>query len=118
MPQITATIQFDPKWNLSKFATMLRKLWTQLAKVVNHGISFGNPTSGADNISGAWFIFTTPAPNTDFVITHNFGRVPVGYLVMTKSASVDIYTGSVPSDDTTITLRATVAGVVVSMFIL
>lgn len=118
MPQITPTIQFAPKWDLTKFASMLKKLWIQLAKVVNHGISFGNPTSGADNISGVWTIFTTPVANTDFVITHNLGRIPVGYLVMTKSASVDIYTGSVPADETTITLRATVAGVVVTMFIL
>lgn len=99
-------------------STSLRQAWQQLATVVNKNISFGDGID-ADNISGSWVATTTPvAPNTDFTIDHNLGRVPVGYWPMSKDKAVDIYTGSISATTTQITLRATVASATVNLFII
>lgn len=100
------------------FIFMIAKMWRNLTtKVINGHISFGDGTH-TDNIDGVWSPVTAPvAPNTDFTVTHNLGRVPVGYLVMQKDRAVDIYTGSVAATKTQITLRATVASAVINLFI-
>lgn len=95
----------------------LRRVYELVAKTVNYGISFGDGTQ-SDNIDGIWANVVTPgAPNTDFTVTHNLGRIPVAYFVATKAAACDIYTGSVASTTTTLTLRGTVAGIAVRLFI-
>lgn len=101
--------QLDFADQKDKFQMMLSKLWRFLASIINQGITFGDGTS-LDNINGFWTNLTTPAtPNTDFVVTHNLGRVPAGVIVALKGAAVDIYNGSVVASKTTITLRATVS---------
>jgi hypothetical protein len=100
------------------FQMMLQKLWRNLAQTVNYSISFGDGTT-PDNIAGVWVTFTTAAsPNTDFVITHNLGRLPVGYIPMEKSAAVDIYNGSAAPTTTQATLRASVGSVAVRLFVI
>ena len=42
--------------------------------------------------------------NTDTTITHNLGRVPIGYYVAKKTQSCDVYDGSILPTDSTITL--------------
>lgn len=102
---------------LKSFVTMLRSMWQELATVVNGSLGFGDGTL-PDNISGAWVNVVTPvAPNTDFTVTHNLARLPVGYWVMQKDRAVDVYTGSVASTKTQLTLRATVASAVIRLFI-
>lgn len=97
--------------------TTLRRMWTELARIINHHISFGDGIH-ADNIDGIWATVVTPGViNTNFTVTHNLQRVPVGYLVMSKTAAVDIYTGSVAATATQLTLKATVTGVTVNLFI-
>lgn len=132
MPQITPNFQFlpnelkDPKTrqavpatrDLSRFARMLQTLWQNLAFVLKGQISFGDGTH-VDNISGAWAsVPNTGAANTDFTITHNLGRIPVGYLTMTASIATDIYTGSVAATKTQITLRSSAANANITLFIL
>jgi hypothetical protein len=96
---------------------MMDKIYRQLAKTFNGSIGFGDGTN-ADNISGAWANVVTPGTtNTDFTIAHNLGRLPVGYLVMEKSAPCDVYTGSVVATKNNITLRASVANVTLRLFI-
>jgi hypothetical protein len=118
--KIVPTLEIRNKgWSsdLSSFAQMVRKIYEALARVINGQLSFGNSTS-LDNISGYWFSGTTPGtPGTDFTLVHNLGRVPVGYLVFAKGASVDIYTGSVSATSTNITLQATVGNVLVTIFV-
>lgn len=100
-----------------EFVNMLRRIYERLARVVNGQISFGDGIN-ADNIDGVWVSVTTPGvANTDFTITHNLSRVPVGYLPVTKSAATDIYTGSVAATATQLTLRATGTNVDVLFFI-
>ena len=96
---------------------MLLRLWQNWAFILNGGLSFGNGVL-ADNISGAGVSLNTGAGNVDVTLTHNLQRIPVGYLPMTKSAASDIYTGSVGATKTQITLRGSVGGVTVLLFIL
>ena len=96
----------------------LRRLYELLARGVNYNISFGSGTE-SENINGVWANVVTPGvANTDFTVTHNLGRVPVGYIVMKKDIATDIYDGSVAATVTQITLRATVATVTVRLFVL
>jgi hypothetical protein len=118
VPNVPQLVQFSSNWNLRQAWASLQRIWEQLVKTVNNHISYGNPLSGADNIDGKWVAFAVPAPNVDFTLTHNLGRVPVGYIVMSKSAACDIYTGSAPGTITQITLRGTVGGGKGELFII
>jgi hypothetical protein len=120
MPHIAPTTerQLQSGDPLSAIKT-IRKSYEQLASVFNGRIAFGNPTSGADNLDGKWVTVITPVGfDHDFTVKHNLGRLPVGYLPMSKSSPCDIYTGSVPATKTDITLRATIGRVTVVLFIL
>jgi hypothetical protein len=120
--QAQSSLDFLPKDGSKKdvigFGQLLQKMWRNLVTLVINGhISFGDGIN-RDNIDGNWANLTTPvAPNTDFVVNHNLGRLPVGYLVTYKDRAVDVYTGSVPATTTQITLRATVASAVIRLFI-
>lgn len=103
--------------SLKTFVTMLRSVYQHLTDVINGKIGFGDGTNH-DNIDGAWINVVAPAaPNTDFTVTHNLGRLPVGYWPMVKDRACDIYTGSVAATNTQLTLRATVASAVLRLFI-
>lgn len=118
MARLESLLKDVESGNEQDFRRSLRRNYERLAQLFNGLISFGDGTN-RDNIDGNWFDVTTPgAANTDFTVTHNLGRVPVGVLVMRKSAAVDIYTGSVAATTTQITLRATVASVNVKLFVL
>lgn len=117
VPNLDFVALLPTKASLSNFLQMLRKVYTNLALTFNGKIGFGDGTN-FDNISGTWANTTAPAaPNTDFTITHNLGRVPVGYWVMQKDRACDVYTGSVAATTTQLTLRATVASAVLRLFI-
>ena len=103
---------------LVRFGQLLQKMWRNLSLIINGQISFGDGIN-RNNIDGVWANVTTPvAPNTDFTITHNLGRLPVGYWIMYKDRAVDVYTGSVAATFSTLTLRATVASAVIRLFII
>lgn len=104
--------------SLGSFLRMLSKMWENLARLINGNVTFGDGTN-IDNINGSWINVTAPAtPNTDFVVNHNLGRLPSGYLIMEKDRACDVYTGSAAPTKTQITLRVTVASAVLRMFIL
>src|SRR5205823_11447248 len=89
----------------------LETIWQRVSKLLNGGISFGNGTQ-SDNVDGVWANIVTPGvADTDFTLTHNLGRVPVGYIVKSKSAACDVYDGSVVASKTQLTLRATAANI-------
>lgn len=121
MARVAATLETtEPKPTIEwqkQFVNMLRRIYERLARVVNGQISFGDGIN-ADNIDGVWASSTTPGvANTDFTVTHNLGRIPVGYIPVTKSAATDVYTGSVAATATQLTLRATGTNVSVKCFI-
>lgn len=103
--------------SLVRFGALIQKMWRNLSLIINGQINFGDGTS-RNNIDGVWANVVAPAaPNTDFVVTHNLGRIPVGYWVMEKDRACDVYTGSVAATSSQITLRATVASAVLRLFI-
>jgi hypothetical protein len=103
---------------LKDFVTMIRSVYQHLTDVVNGKIGFGDGTNH-DNIDGSWINVVAPAaPNTDFTVTHNLGRIPVGYWLMQKDRACDVYTGSVAATKTQLTLRATVASAVLRLFVI
>lgn len=107
--------KLSPRW------LRLRQWIERTARIVNGNIDFGNPTSGPENIAGAWITVTTPGvANTDFTITHNLGRAAAGYLIMTKSAACDIYTSPTTngSPTTQLILRANATGVSLTIFVI
>ena len=101
-----------------KDPSSLSLAWQALFQVLNGKISFGD-SHGSDNIDGVMITaaFTVGA-NSDQTFTHNLGRVPVGYIVLSKSAAGDVYTGSVSATATQITLRNTSTSVTDVLFII
>jgi hypothetical protein len=106
------------------------KRWADLEGVVNNGIEFGTPSGSTPNslsvgnpgsvgnIKGAWVTVTTPKePNTDFVVTHNLGVIPVGTDIKQKDSACDVYTGSKPATTSQITMRATAPSAKIVLFI-
>jgi len=84
----------------------LSKAYAYLAQLFNGRISFGNGTV-KDNIDGVWVSVTTPIANfTDFTVTHNLYRIPVGYLVVKKSVVGDVFDGTVAATTTQYTLQS------------
>src|SRR5229473_6147514 len=115
MSQIGSTLEFS---GTSDRWSVLQRAWQLFARVFNGSVGFGDGKK-RDNIDGNWVSVVTPvAINTDFTINHILNRVPVGYLTMQKSAACDVYTGSVAATKTQLTLRATVGGVALKLFIL
>jgi len=121
---IPATIDVIPGFpapSKDKTWARFRRVYDLVQRAVNGNVEFGNPTSGSSNIRGNWVTVTTPgAPNTDFTVTHNLGRAAVGYIVMTKSAACDVYTSPTanPNPTTQLILRATAAGVNLTVFVI
>jgi hypothetical protein len=105
---------------VDKLAKRVRQTYEQLAKAFNGNVEFGNPTSGPVNILGVWASPVTPGvANTDFVVVHNLGKPCVGYDVKTKSAACDVYTSPTAnaSPNTQIILRASAAGIALTLFL-
>ena len=94
-----------------------KQRWVDLERVVNGQLDFGR-IGEAGNIRGSWITAHTPVtPDTDFTVTHNLGAIPVGIDVKQKSGACDVYNGSVPHTQNTVTLRATVGNVDLTLFI-
>src|SRR4029077_2544455 len=87
---------------------MVRKtllaMHTKYARALNGRIDFGSPQGQGmtppqtGNIDGTWpgtlaagYMITTPGANVEFTVTHNLGRVPVGYDVRSIDAPAHIY---------------------------
>jgi len=116
-PNLNFTVVEPTKKSLGTFVTMLRSVYQNLVNVINGNLGFGDGTN-ADNINGVWINVVAPvAPNTDFTVTHNLGRLPVGYWPMQKDRACDVYTGSVAATTTQLTLRATAASAVLRLFV-
>lgn len=123
MPHALSTFDHQPKAppetaGVVSFASMLRKLYEQLVRIVNGNISFGNGIA-PDNIAGVWAaVADTGAANTDFVVTHNLLYLPQGWLLVNQTKAGVLYIGSVPPTKTTITLRCSVANDNILIFII
>lgn len=115
MPRLDPTFEIagsssDP-WTNS-FFRLFRNKWTQLVTLLNGQIGIGNGTT-IDNINGVWVTVTTTQAN--FVVTHNLGRVPVGWQIWSKNGFEDLK--FISSTTTTLTLAGLNGGVSVLLFI-
>lgn len=122
MPQIDTTLQISQpptsgdqaNW-LKSFFDNFNRLYGQLASLINGSISFGDGTVGStDNISGVWETALTVAGN--FTVTHNLGRLPVGYLMVKNDAFENLK--FISSTTTTIVLAGQNGGANILLFIL
>jgi hypothetical protein len=117
-PNLNFTVVKPEQKSLDSFVQMIKNVYQNFSQVVNGSLGFGDGTN-PDNISGSWINVTAPvAPNTDFTVNHNLGRIPVGYWAMQKDRACDVYTGSIAATSTALTLRATVASAVLRLFII
>jgi len=117
-PNLNFTVIKPEQKSLNDFVQMLKTVYQNFIQVLNGNVGFGDGTI-PDNISGSWINVVAPvAPNTDFTVNHNLGRLPVGYWIMQKDRACDVYTGSVAASATQLTLRATVASAVLRLFII
>lgn len=95
----------------------LRDQFKELARVINGNISLGDGTDPG-NIDGGWVSAVTDAtPNTNFTVQHNLGRIPVGFLVVDKTANLDVWRGTTASTETDLTLQSDVANETILLFI-
>lgn len=62
------------------------------------------------NVSGKILSAIFTAANTDTVFAHGLGRVPVGYIRVSASASMVIYNGSSANTSTNLILRSSATG--------
>ncbi len=116
-PNLDFTVIEPTLKSLKAFVGMLKSIYQSLTLVINGNLGFGDGTS-PDNLSGSWINVVAPAaPNTDFTVNHNLNRLPVGYLTMQKDRATDVYTGSIVSTKTQLTLRSSVASAVLRIFV-
>jgi hypothetical protein len=105
-------------------------MWTKLVRSINGRIDFGSPqgqSKGAvGNIDGTWpgtlaggYMITTPGvANTQFTVTHNLGRIPVGYDVRSIDAAAHVYDSNKAGwTKTTMLLKCDVATVHLVLFV-
>ncbi len=119
MPRVFDTPEGGPPpQDFVQFYKSFKRVWEQTARIINGGLSFGAGTT-KDNIDGAWIVVAdTGGANTNFTVTHNLSRIPVGYWVMKKDRAVDVYTGTVAATATQLTLKASVANAAVTLFVI
>lgn len=77
---------------------------------VNGNLEFGK------NIKTVLINVTFSAANQNVTVSHNLGKIPTGYLVAGLTSALIVYDGSLPSNQTNITLRASAPGTARIMF--
>ena len=88
------------------------------SNIKKRGISLGNGSGWAGKLDAEFISYTTNATaNTEDAISHNLGRVPVGYIVVKNGNGGVIYNGSTAWTNTTIYLKCTTASNPVTILI-
>lgn len=103
----------------------LKQALTTQSKLYTSGISYGQKTDNTDygqNIDGFWATIICPGtPDTEFAVPlgnkFQSPRIPIGFHVVNKNASCDIYASSTVWTSTNIYLKSTVASVTITLFI-
>ena len=70
----------------------IRARFGDLARVLNGGIEFGNPTTGPVNMQGTFAEGTTPgSADAEFTLQHNLGYVPTGFFQVSVDQNATLY---------------------------
>lgn len=93
----------------------------QVNKVLGGNVSFGTTTANTDrgrNINGwAATVVTPGAPDTEFAVPHGLGRIPIGFLVMSRSVSGNVYKSTTAWTTTNIYLKDSAVSDTLVLFI-
>ena len=92
-----------------------------LFQCLNGRVRFGSGDDGTEgeNIAGEFQVVTdTGSANTEFVVAHTLGAVPVGYLVLKQNKAGSIYDSGTTWTDTNIYLKGSAANMNVTLFLL
>ena len=88
----------DKRWGfVSQFLDNIKEL-------LNSGLKF------SDNFDARIVSATFAAANTDLSVGHSLGRAPSGYVVLSLSASMIVYTGASAWTSSTVSLKSSAAG--------
>lgn len=104
MSQITASTKLEavkPE-ELGRFSEIFAE---DVVRVVNGQLDF------ATNFTAKTISVTFSTPSVDVSVSHGLGRVPIGYIIVSLSAPLVVYTGIGAWSTGTITLRASAAGI-------
>jgi hypothetical protein len=110
----------ESKHVLADHAKVLRDVYKALRGNISYGRQSGNLDTGLspDNIDGAFGVVSdTGVVNTQFSVTHNLNRIPIGYHVIMQNKAGSFYTSGTAWTDTQIFLKCSVANVSVRFFI-
>lgn len=83
------------------------------------GVSLGKASGVAGNIDGMFVTFTTSAtPDAENTVTHNLGRIPVGYIVTDSNKAGVVYSSSKGSwTAATMRVKCNVASTTVTLLV-
>jgi hypothetical protein len=107
----------------------LVSMWNNLSKSINGGLYLGSTQEQAKgflgNVNAVWpgtmaggYAITTPGANVEFTVTHNLGRVPIGYDIKSIDAAAHIYDSRKTLWTTKVMfLKSDVAGVHLVLFV-
>lgn len=111
----------NPKSWPSEIDIDLKNICLALQGRIRFGPNLPNNNNG-ENIMGQFVTYTTNStPNTQDTVSHQLGSIPIGYIVISKSAACDVYQQS--NTGTTWTksnlyLKATASNVTVTLFLI
>lgn len=103
MSKLTASYEFD-RVKPEEMPRILELFGEQVTTTVNGQLDFFT------NFNCKALTITFGAANVDVSAIHGLGRVPVGYLVYSRNASMVVYDGSVEWSASLLSLRASAAG--------
>lgn len=75
-----------------------------VSKVVNGKLTF------SENVDCAIVKATFGSANANVTLNHTLNRAPIGYIPISLSAAMTIFSGSVSASSTTLTLQSNLAG--------
>jgi len=83
-------------------------------------VRFGDGVSGGrgENISGEFRTITTAGANTEVVVPHTLGAVPVGYIVIGRNKAAHLYDSTTANTKTNLYVKSDVATTIFKIFLL
>ena len=89
-----------------------KQLYDQLRDTTSHVNDLRATQDGSEGVA----VTCPTSANTEFIVRHELGRVPIGVLVMHKDRAVDVYDSRSDAwTATSIFLKATVASAVIKL---
>jgi hypothetical protein len=104
MSKLTADAGIDKITDDADKWRFISTFFAELKQLINNGLQF------ADNFNGKTLTLTFSASATDTALTHGLGRVPTGYIILKRSASMTVYDGSAAWTSQLMYLRASATG--------